>query len=195
MNKQAANARRSIPDDFAYNPKKLKHLKRILHNVSVSLGTLSSAVNEFSRLKGPEISPDGMLGGVGYIIPIAEIKKSMISAVHELSGISDCIADELNNPGWEAEDDTEVKKLIKEKDDVSEKVEEEVPEISPDDVVNPEKDDEDQDDGKDKDNGGKDEDEIEVSDVDKDKDEERFRESNIRDVLGSAIRRKLANEN
>lgn len=132
--KQAASnsARRQIPEDFKYNPKKLKHLKRVLHNVSIALGTLSSALNEFSRLKGPEISPDGMLGGVGYILSIQDIKENLINNVKGLSNVADCIADELTNPRWNAQDDTEVKELIKEKDDATEKVDDE---ISPDDLV------------------------------------------------------------
>lgn len=132
--RQAASnsARRQIPEDFKYNPKKLKHLKRVLHNVSIALGTLSSALNEFSRLKGPEISPDGMLGGVGYILSIQDIKENLINNVKGLSNVADCIADELTNPRWNAQDDTEVKELIKEKDDATEKVDDE---ISPDDLV------------------------------------------------------------
>lgn len=129
----SAGQRREIPDDFKYNPKKLKYLKQVLHNVSTSLGTLTSALNTFSRMKGPEISPDGLLGGVGYIIPIREIKQTLISEIHSLSNIADCLADELTNPRWGIKDDSEVKKLIEEKEEVMEKVDEE---ISPDDLVN-----------------------------------------------------------
>jgi len=139
----AGSMRRSIPDDYSYNPKKLKHLKSILHNVSVALGTLSSALNEFAKLKGPDISPDGLLGGVGYIIPVADIKQSLTTAVHSLSNVADCIADELTNPRWNAHEDKEVKELIKEKEKAVDKVEEHVspegpvPEddVTPNDVV------------------------------------------------------------
>lgn len=127
------SGRREIPEDFKYNPKKIKHLKSILHNVSVALGTLSSAFNEFSRFKGPDISPDGKLGGVGYILPIKDIKQNLQNSIYSLSDIADCLADELSNPKWEAESDKEVKKLIKEKEEVEEKIEEE---INPDDVTN-----------------------------------------------------------
>ena len=133
------SARREIPDDFKYNPKKIKHLKHVLHNVSVALGTLSSALNEFSKLKGPEISPDGLLGGVGYIMPIKDIKQGIVTTVHSLGNIADCIADELTNPRWDIKDDKDVKDLIKEKDEALEKVDdvkEEVPEV--DDDINPE---------------------------------------------------------
>jgi SMC interacting uncharacterized protein involved in chromosome segregation len=126
--KQAASSRREIPEDFKYNKKKLKHLKHVLHNVNVALGTLVSAHNEFSRVKGPDISPDGMLGGLGYILPIKDIKEALNGCIRNLSDISDSLADELTNPHWETEDDSEVKKLIKEKEEIEEKVEEEVEE-------------------------------------------------------------------
>jgi hypothetical protein len=124
MKTAGASLRREIPEDFTYNPKKLKHLKHILHNVSIALGTLTSALNEFSRVKSPEISPDGKLGGIGYVIPVNEIKQAINTSVHSLSNVADCIADELTNPRWNAEKDSEVKELIKEKDDAVDKVEE-----------------------------------------------------------------------
>ena len=128
----AGSQRRNIPDDFTYNPKKLKHLKHILHNVSVALGTLSSSLNEFAKLKGPEVSPDGMLGGIGYILPIRDIKQALNTSIHSLGNVADCIADELTNPHWNAHEDKEVKELLKEKEDVEEQIPEE---IGPDDVV------------------------------------------------------------
>jgi hypothetical protein len=142
--KQAASgSRRDIPEDFKYNKKKLKHLKHILHNVNVAIGTLISAFNEFSRVKGPEISPDGLIGGVGFILPIKDIKEALNTSIRNLSDVADSLADELTNPHWGAEDDTEVKKLIKEKEEIEEKaeeveenpVEDENPEISPEDII------------------------------------------------------------
>jgi hypothetical protein len=141
MNKQAASSRREIPEDFKYNKKKLKHLKHILHNVNVALGTLVSAHNEFSKVKGPDISPDGLIGGLGYILPIKEVKETLNGCIRSLSDVSDSIADELTNPNWNAEDDSDVKKLIKEKEEVEELVEDveeesqEVPDITPQDII------------------------------------------------------------
>jgi hypothetical protein len=133
----AGSPRRQIPEDYRYNPKKLKHLKRILHNLSVALGTLSSALNEFSRLKGPDISPDGLLGGIGYILPVQEIKQTIYNSVQSLSNVADSIADEMSNPKWNAVEDKEVKKLIKEKDEAVDQAEEEMEEdsILPEDVI------------------------------------------------------------
>ena len=132
----SSGLRRQIPDDFKYNAKKLKHLKHVLHNISISIGTLSSALTEFARVKGPEISPDGHLGGYGYILPIKDIKQDIYQMIQKLSDVADCVADELTNPKWDAKEDKEVKELIKEKEEVEEKVEDITPndEINPDDV-------------------------------------------------------------
>lgn len=137
----ASGVHRQISEDFKYNKAKLKHLKRILHNVTVALGTLTSAHNEFSRIKGPDISPDGLLGGLGYIISIKDIKDALLTAMKNVGDIADCIADELTNPKWDVQDDKDVKKLIKEKKRVEEEVEDvmapdsEEENIEPEDVV------------------------------------------------------------
>jgi hypothetical protein len=116
----AAGLRREISEDFKYDKKKIKHLQKILHNVNISLGTLGSALHEFSRIKGPTISPDGLLGGLGYIMPIKTVKEVITTSVHNLSEVADSLADELTNPHWHSEDDKETKELIKEKEQVEE---------------------------------------------------------------------------
>ena len=121
--KSAAGLRREISDDFKYDKKHLKHLKHILHNVNVAVGTLVSALNEFSKVKGPDISPDGLLGGLGYITPLKTIKEVLNGSIHNLSDVSDSIADELGNPHWKAEDDKDIKDLIKEKEEIEEEAE------------------------------------------------------------------------
>ena len=141
----ASGVHRQISEDFKYNKAKIKHLKKILHNVTVALGTLTSAHNEFSRIKGPDISPDGMLGGLGYIIPLKDIKESLLTAIKNVGDVADCIADELTNPKWDVKDDKDVKKLIKEKKEIEEKVDDigDLPEeegINPEDVVTSEDD-------------------------------------------------------
>jgi hypothetical protein len=138
--KQAASngLRREISDDFKYNKNKLKHLKHILHNLNVALGTLVSSLNEFSRIKGPDISPDGLLGGLGYIMAIRDIKEVLNGSAQKLSDIADCLADELTNPKWEASDDKDVKELIKEKERIEEKVDEETAPRDDEDNLTPE---------------------------------------------------------
>lgn len=140
----AASAKREIPDDFKYNPKKMKHLKNVLHNVTISLGTLTSSLIELSKLKGPDVSPDGLLGGRGYIIPFKEVKETINNSARSLSDVADTLADELSNPRWDMKDDKDVKKLIKEKEEAVEKVEEVEEEINPEELVTVEEKEEDE---------------------------------------------------
>ena len=120
----AGGSRREIPDDFKYDKKKIKHIKHVLHNTTIALGTLVSALNEISRIKGPDISPDGLLGGLGYIMPIKDIKEKLNTSIRDLGDIADSLADELTNPKWDIKEDSDVKELIKEKEKVEEQAEE-----------------------------------------------------------------------
>lgn len=132
--KEAASngLRREISDDFKYDKKKLKHLTYVLHNVNVSLGALVVGLSRLSKLNGPTISPDGMLGGLGYVMPLKDMKLGLHEVIEKLSDIQDTIADELTNPKWGAEDDKSIKEVLKEKEKVEDQVDEEV---YPDDVV------------------------------------------------------------
>lgn len=129
--------RRQITDDFQYDKKKVKHIQFVLHNVNVSLGALVSALSRFSKIKGPSISPDGLLGGLGYIMSIKDIKQAVNQIVRDLSDIQDTLADELTNPRWNVSTSPETKKLLKEKEEVEEKVEkiDENDDLSPKDIL------------------------------------------------------------
>lgn len=124
--------RREISEDFKYDKRKMKHLTFVLHNVNVSLGALVSALSRFSKIKGPSISPDGMLGGLGYVMPIKEMKLSLHDIIEKLSDMQDTLADEMSNPKWDSAESPDVKKVLKEKEQVEEKVDEE---INPADVI------------------------------------------------------------
>jgi len=116
------DARRNL-DGFEYDPSKATVLKKSLHNINVSLGTLLAAMKELALLRGSEITPDGMLGGRGFIMPFKEMKSKINSAVNDLSDITDTIADELTNPKWGLTPD-EKKKVKREKKEIEEEVQE-----------------------------------------------------------------------
>jgi hypothetical protein len=144
-------------DGFDYDPSKATILKKALHNINVSLGTMISAMKELSILRGSEITPDGNLGGRGFIMPFKDIKQIINDAINDLSNVTDTLADELTNPKWGLSD-SEKKKVRQENENIEEEVqevEETVPgdnsskttnpsdennvsleEINPDDVVN-----------------------------------------------------------
>lgn len=92
--------KRNIPKDFEFSPKSLKPLARLMLSMSISLGHACTAYREFVRLKSATISPDGMLGGRGYVLQVKDIRGKIQQACEELSAVSDTIHDEINAAHW-----------------------------------------------------------------------------------------------
>jgi hypothetical protein len=114
---------------FEYNPSKATVLKKALHNINVSLGTMISAMKDLSILRGSDITPDGMLGGRGFIMPFKEVKAKINAAITDLSDVTDTLADELTNPKWGLSDSE--KKKVKQENEVIEEEVSEVEEVVP----------------------------------------------------------------
>jgi len=110
-------------DGFKYDKSKAKVLKGALHSINVALGTLMSASKEISMIRGSEVTPDGKLGGKGFIMSFKEIKKVLNESVMNLSDVTDTIADELTNPMWGLSDQ-EKKKVKKDQEIIEDQVEE-----------------------------------------------------------------------
>lgn len=123
-------------DGFDYDSSKAAILKKALHNINVSLGTMISAMKDLSILRGSEITPDGMLGGRGFIMPFRDIKLKLNTAITELSDVTDSIADELTNPKWglSTSDRKKVKQEVQEIEEEVQEVEELVPGAVPTDT-------------------------------------------------------------
>jgi hypothetical protein len=109
-------------DGFEFDKSKAKILKDSLHNMNVALGTLISAMKELAILRGSDITPDGKIGGRGFIMEYKEIKSIVNRVIEDLSNVTDSIADELTNPKWGLKD-KELKVVEKEKEDVEEEKE------------------------------------------------------------------------
>lgn len=120
--KDNGNAVREL-DGFKYQKAKAKVLKDVLHNINVSLGTLLAATKQLAMLRGSDVTPDGRIGGRGFIMEFKDIKSIINNAVKDLSDVTDSIADELTNPKWGLKE-KEVKKVEKEQESVEEKTEE-----------------------------------------------------------------------
>lgn len=110
-------------EGFDYDPSKATVLKKALHNINVSLGTLISAMKDLSILRGSEITPDGKLGGRGFVMPFKELKLKITTSIADLSDVTDTLADELTNPKWGLSN-SEKKKVKKENEQIEDKVEE-----------------------------------------------------------------------
>jgi hypothetical protein len=91
---------RQIPKNHKFDPKALKPMARALFAMSVSLGHALQAYRTLNRVKSSSVSPDGMLGGRGYVMKIAELRQKLYDACEALSMVSDTIHDEINAPHW-----------------------------------------------------------------------------------------------
>ena len=69
----------------------------------MAMGHAISASNTFAKIKSADVSPDGSLGGKGYIQKIADMRRAYMNAVEALSALSDTLHDEIKAPHWHQE--------------------------------------------------------------------------------------------
>lgn len=100
QDQNSSGQRRNIPKDHAYDPRSLKPMAKAMWAATVSLGHALAAYRHFSRLKSATISPDGLLGGRGYVMPIQDVRQKLYDACEALSSISDTLYDEIQAPHW-----------------------------------------------------------------------------------------------
>ena len=114
--------------EFKYEAKNRKPLAETLRATLAALGHVQSAHNIFIKLKGTTVSPDGNLGGKGYIAKISEMRRQYMNCSEALSALVDTLYDEVNAPHW---DPTITKQSPRERDEVQD-IMEDVEEIKQD---------------------------------------------------------------
>jgi len=67
---------------------------------------LYKAIARFSNIPASSISPDGNLGGEGYIKSVEGIRGVLNKSVNDLAKISDTLADEVRNPVYKLDTDS-----------------------------------------------------------------------------------------
>lgn len=98
---------RQIDPDYVFDPKNLDPLARVLRSTLMALGHIQTARTTFTKIKSQRVSPDGNLGGKGYVMPIKDIRKQFANCDEALSAISDCLYDEMQAIHWHPDvDDT-----------------------------------------------------------------------------------------
>jgi len=96
-------SQRNLPPDFQFLPKHVKPLAKVLKATLAALGHSLSAQGKFAKIKSAQVSPDGFLGGRGYIQKISDIRRQYMNIVEALSAISDTLYDEIVvGPHWSA---------------------------------------------------------------------------------------------
>lgn len=96
-------SQREIGEDFTFKPKYLKPLSICLRATLMAMGHTISAQNTFAKIKSADVSPDGALGGRGYIQKISDMRRAYMNAVEALSALSDTLYDEIKAPHWHSD--------------------------------------------------------------------------------------------
>lgn len=91
---------RSMQAEFVFNAKHLKPLAQAMRSINAAMGHTISAQHTFVRVKSANVSPDGSLGGKGYIQSIPDMRRHMMNCIEVLSSLSDTLYDEINAPHW-----------------------------------------------------------------------------------------------
>ena len=91
---------REIGKEFTFNPKNLKPLAKTLRASLAALGHVQSAYSMFTKLKSATVSPDGSLGGKGYIAKITDMRRQYMNISEALSAVTDTLYDEIHAPHW-----------------------------------------------------------------------------------------------
>lgn len=94
---------RQIGTSFKFDPTNVISLSRVLWSLSVAMAHLIDSYDKFSKIKSSMISPDGLLGGRGYIKSVSDIRQQIAAAQEVVSSLVDTIHDEVHAPYWNKE--------------------------------------------------------------------------------------------
>ena len=112
---------RRIPADFVFKKNAQKALAKTMRSSLSAMGHALSAYHTFTKIKSADVSPDGALGGRGYIQKVAHMRRAYMNVAEALSALSDTIYDEINAPHWnDAGTPKEVKEIIEEAEEIRE---------------------------------------------------------------------------
>ncbi len=109
-------SQREMNVEFKFAPGKLKPLARCLRSALMALGHTQSSYHEFAKIKSAIVSPDGNLGGKGYIQEIKAMRRQFMNCSEALSSLTDTLYDEINAPHWAMENP----QVDRQRDDVKE---------------------------------------------------------------------------
>jgi hypothetical protein len=92
-------------EEFKFDAKNLKPLTAVLRAGLLSMGHALSAQAIFTRIKSAQVSPDGSLGGKGYIQKIPDMRRQLMNVCEALSSLTDTLYDEVKAPHWNPKTD------------------------------------------------------------------------------------------
>lgn len=91
---------RAIDPEYKFDARHLEPVAKTLRSLLMALGHVESGRRIFTKIRSQRISPDGNLGGRGYIMPIKDIRKQLANCDEALSAITDTLYDEMQALHW-----------------------------------------------------------------------------------------------
>lgn len=106
---------------YEWSPDALRDLAKILWAGQRAHSYAMAALRIFSKMPSSEFSPDGLLGGRGYIQSVKDLRAGVANAVETLSSFTDTVHDEINASHWNpVEEKADIKNLVDGAKDVKE---------------------------------------------------------------------------
>ena len=105
---------------YEYKARNAKVIADCLRSTAAALGHSMSAYQKFAKMKSPLVSPDGLLGGKGFIQRISDMRRQYMNVIEALSAMTDTLYDEVNGPHWKKVQKTKAKPGSKAKRDQAE---------------------------------------------------------------------------
>ena len=108
---------RNISPSFIFKSKSAEPLAMVLKATYAALGHAMAAQSNLTQLNSADVSPDGNLGGRGYIQTIPNMRRNYANVVEALSALADTLYDETRAPHWnmmvnKSENPAEVKEIM-----------------------------------------------------------------------------------
>ena len=97
---RVSDQKRDLEGVPEYNKEDLIHLVSVLTHVTDAFSSTKGAVDILTGIPMDTISPDGKLGGRGFVMSVRDIKEDLNKMQVILSNIKDTLTDEFNNPNW-----------------------------------------------------------------------------------------------
>lgn len=101
---------------FTWDPEVHRNLAKTLWAIDRAHSYGMAALRLFSKMNSSDFSPDGLLGGRGYIQKVKDLRSSLSQAVEVLSTFADTMHDEVGADHWRAamEQDPTTKDIVSE---------------------------------------------------------------------------------
>ncbi len=111
-------SQRTMDKNHQFNKRCSKDMARVLRATLSALGHAMSAYSVFAKIKSRDISPDGNLGGRGYIMEIKGMRRQYMNIVEALSALSDTLYDEMTADHWKEVQEKMVQKVMQDIEEI-----------------------------------------------------------------------------